>query len=348
MLHVKNLFYWRMIYRIGGVETFLWEIARKYGETHDIAVVYREGDPAQVARLTELVRTIKWKPGLQIHAERAFFGYQPDMDGITADEYFQVIHADYKAMGLGYEPPPEPHRFIAVSQNSRQSFAEISGQDVELSYNPIDAKGTPKLLRLISCTRMTPEKGVDRMKLFAKALDDARIPFTWEIFTTGSSARFDSPNVFLRPSRLDVRPHIAAADYLVQLSDTEGYPYSVLEALCLGTPVIVTDFPSARELQLVDRVNSFILPLDMSELPLKEIHKGLKKFKYIPHSDRWDEFLIPGPGTWLEERGAPARIRTVMRYFDILLDRQMEVGDEQVATAERAEYLVDLNFAEYV
>ena len=105
---------------------------------------------------------------------------------------------------------------------------------------------------------MTPEKGVDRMKLFAKALDDARIPFTWEIFTTGSSARFDSPNVFLRPSRLDVRPHIAAADYLVQLSDTEGYPYSVLEALCLGTPVIVTDFPSARELQLVDRVNSFI------------------------------------------------------------------------------------------
>ena len=100
MLHVKNLFYWRMIYRIGGVETFLWEIARKYGETHDIAVVYREGDPAQVARLTELVRTIKWKPGLQIHAERAFFGYQPDMDGITADEYFQVIHADYKAMGL--------------------------------------------------------------------------------------------------------------------------------------------------------------------------------------------------------------------------------------------------------
>ena len=83
MLHVKNLFYWRMIYRIGGVETFLWEIARKYGETHDIAVVYREGDPAQVARLTELVRTIKWKPGLRIHAERAFFGYQPDMDGIT-------------------------------------------------------------------------------------------------------------------------------------------------------------------------------------------------------------------------------------------------------------------------
>jgi glycosyltransferase involved in cell wall biosynthesis len=43
--------------------------------------------------------------------------------------------------------------------------------------------------------------------------------------------------------RLDIRDYIADADYLVQLSDTEAWSYSVLESLSLGTPVITTPIP---------------------------------------------------------------------------------------------------------
>ena len=51
-------------------------------------------------------------------------------------------------------------------------------------------------------------------------------------------------------------PDEVVQDMASQLRDTEGYPYSLLEALSLGTPVIVTDLPSNPDSQVVDGVNA--------------------------------------------------------------------------------------------
>lgn len=42
---MKNLFYLEHIHMIGGIETFFYNLALKYGATHDIAVVYRYRRP---------------------------------------------------------------------------------------------------------------------------------------------------------------------------------------------------------------------------------------------------------------------------------------------------------------
>jgi len=219
-------------------------------------------------------------------------------------------------------------------------------QDVVMSYNPMTVGKPRKMLRLISPTRLTWEKGLGRMKTLAEALEKANIPYTWEVFTD-SLNRIENPNFVYREPRIDIMDHIAAADYLVQLSDTEGYSYSILEALCAGTPVIVTDFPSAHEMQIVNGVNGFILPMDMSDIPLAQIYKGLKKFKYKPHEDRWGEILAPGAGNYEEEKLLPVRVRTKVYYYDIVLERNMQVGEEQEVSAERADRLVDLGVADY-
>ena len=41
---MKNLFYLHNISPIGGVETFLYEIALKYGKAYDITIMYKNGD----------------------------------------------------------------------------------------------------------------------------------------------------------------------------------------------------------------------------------------------------------------------------------------------------------------
>ena len=345
----KNVFYIANLNHIGGVETMFWQMAKKYGQTHDITIIYRTGDKAQIARLKALVRCIKWRDGLRIRCEKAFFNINRDIiEFVDADEYYQIIHADYKAYKLQHIPHPDLHKFIAVSENSLKTFKEISGEeDVQLSYNPIVVEKPRKMLRLISATRMTWEKGMGRMKTLAEKLDEAGVAYTWEVFTD-SPERIDNPNFVYRQTRLDIIDNIAAADYLVQLSDTEGYSYSILESLCVGTPVIITDFPSAKEMQVENGVNGFILPMDMSDIPIQKIYKGLKRFKYTPHDDQWGEILAPGAGDYEAERNIPVIVRTKTYYYDIELKKYMSVGEEQEVTTERADRLVELGVAVYV
>ena len=57
-----NLYYFRVISRIGGTEQFLYELAKKY-HRYDITVMYDECDFEQLMRLKKLVRCIRRQPG---------------------------------------------------------------------------------------------------------------------------------------------------------------------------------------------------------------------------------------------------------------------------------------------
>lgn len=327
----KNLFYYRYVASIGGVETFYWEIAKKYGKDHDITLLYKDGDRKQLQRLRELIRVVQYTGGI-VQCERAFFGYAHDaIDQIEADEYIQIIHADFKDPYLaahGWRPRLDRRfsRYVCVSENNAASFEELTGQACEQCYNPITPEKPRKVLHLISATRLTPEKGLERMQKLADALDAAGVRYLWTVYTDGPE-RIHSPNVVFRPSRLDMADWIADADWLVQLSDTEGYSYSILEALCLGTPVIITPLPVRYELQVKDGVNGIVLPYEMDEIPVERIAKGLRKFKYTPQPDRWNELLLPGAGDYRYDPEREVTVRSRILYRDLQLDRLVKDGE---------------------
>lgn len=337
----NNVFYYSRLCPIGGIETWLWSLGKKYGATHDITVFYSSADPEQLRRLRRVVRTEKYT-GQTIQCKKAFFCYDANIiDKVEADEYFLVVHGDYKA--LGYPPPrlPKITRVVGVSQIVCDSYRELTeGDEIELCYNPMIVQKPKKTLRLISATRLSHEKGLDRMERFALTLDRLGVAYTWEIFTDGAPF-FKSPNVFWRPRRLDVVDFIAAADYLIQLSDTEGLPYSINEALSVGTPVIVTDFPAAFEMGVKDGVNGFVLPMDFKEIPVEALQKGLKKFKYTPPADHWADLLEPGAGTYLEEIEGTVEVRCISGYYDTVRRVMTDVGEIYRVDPERAEILVE-------
>jgi glycosyltransferase involved in cell wall biosynthesis len=276
----NSVFYYSNVFRIGGVETFFYEIARKYAD-RDITLLYKTGDPEQLQRIAQFIRIKKWDGREKIQCRQAIFGYSfdlHDLDLIQAEEYIQIIHADFGALRDRIKPKVDKRfsRYIAVSENNAKEFEKLTGIRCEVCYNPITLDKPRKVLHLLSATRLSPEKGYGRMQMLANALDAAGVRYIWTIYTD-STLKVNSPNVVHAGTRLDIRDFIADADYLVQLSDTEGYPYSLLEALCLGTPLIVTDLPSNPESQVVDGVNAIVLPFDMSEIPIDRIVKGLKK-----------------------------------------------------------------------
>ena len=347
---MKNVFYWPHINCIGGVETFLYEMAKKYGKDYDLTLYYKVGDKAQIDRYRKLMRVKKYN-GEKIKCEKAFFGWGTDIiDNIEAKEYYQTLHADYKAQNLKPCMDPKITAYLGVSQAVCDVFTETFGLPAELCYNPLTVEKPRKMLRLVSATRLTWEKGENRMWMLADALDAKGIPYSWEIFTNSKTvaAKNKNPNLVFRDIRLDIRDFIANSDYLVQLSDTEAYSYSIIESLALGTPVIVTPWPCLKDLGVVDRQNAFVLPFDMSEIPVDAIYKGLKKFKYEIRQDCYDKYLAPGKGDYEKEKLEPVKIRCTRIYYDIVLKEKQNFGDEQIVTRERAETLLELGLVEIV
>lgn len=341
----KNVFYICNINSIGGIETMLLNMARKYGEEYDITILYKTGDEARINQLRKYVRLKRWTQGTQIRCNKIFCNLDTSvLSGIEADEYYQIIHADYKVYKIKFHPHPDVNHYLGVSENTCKTFKEVSGQDIDLCYNPIVLDKPKKVLHLVSAQRMTWEKGKDRIRQLAEALDAAHIPFLWHIFTDDAGA-VNNPGICYMNPRMDIRDFIADADYLVQLSDTEGWSYAIYEALCLGTPVIVTDFPSAHEMGIENGKNGFIVPMDMKDLPMDAIYKGVKKFKYTPKEDTWGDILAPGRGNYLDEKEELVDVRCITPYRDMRLDRIVRVGEVYTVDRERAEHLESLNFA---
>ena len=42
-----NLFYFKQLNVIGGIETFFYNLVRKYGKDYDITILYREADTSR-------------------------------------------------------------------------------------------------------------------------------------------------------------------------------------------------------------------------------------------------------------------------------------------------------------
>ena len=72
------------------------------------------------------------------------------------------------------------------------------------------------------------------------------------------------PEIMLIPPNHNNKALIAVSDYLVQLSDTESFCYSAYEALIMGKPVIVSDFPESKNI-VIEGKNGYIIPRDESK-----------------------------------------------------------------------------------
>lgn len=349
---LKNVIYFPSFNIIGGVETFCYEMALKYGKDYDITVMYRWGDPQQMAKIAKVARVIKFNDGDKVECEVFIFGWGWDiLDSVDAKRYIQTFHADYINRKLNPSPSPKiTHRF-GVSKNTTDGIREHFdwAKDIQTMYNPFTPKKPKKVLRLASATRLTPEKGFDRMKTLCEALDAAKIPFIWLVFTDQPKPT-PHPSMAIMDCKVEgILDYIADADYLCQLSSTEGFSYSIVEALSVGTPVIATDFAVAREQGIEDGKTGWILPMDMSEIPVDKIYKGIPKFKWEPPESHYETVLAKGASTWEKELKKIVKARAKIRFIDLKCDNLLrEQGEEWECTFERLLDLKNKGIAEGV
>ena len=337
MVKYANVFFVHCIQALGGVETYLWEIAKKYHE-YDVVVAYQEADGKQLDRLRKLVRCIRVTQGKPIQAKRCFHAYEFDYNLVQADEYYQCIHANYEIQGLPPNVSPNITGYLGVSEWVSKAYERLLkdrgvNKKVEVCYNPISVEPPKKVLKLISPTRLSPEKGKDRMIKLAEKLVEKKIPFIWLVFTDA-----DIPTIpgFVRMNtQIDVRDYIAEADYLVQLSDTEGYCYAVMEAWCSGTMTITTPVPSFYEQGLVDGENGYIIDFDMSNLDefVDKIYNGVHEIHYTPKPDGYENKILKEPSQY--DLNEFMQVKSTRNFYDTI--RELWVMENTPITIEKTD-----------
>jgi len=356
-----NIIYIRDFSEIGGVETFTYEMIKKYKDK-DIAVVFKTAHQSQLNRVRKYCRAYR-HTNQKIICKVAIINYDTTIiDYITPDIYkenakanegiYQVIHGDYEHPAYQWKPPTDDRIkiYIGVTQHVCESFKKITGlENVTYSYNPLTIEAEQPYLTLISMTRLSKIKGKDRMIKLAQTLDNYGINYIWYVFTNDEKA-INSPNVIYIKNRLDVSRWLVQSDYLVQLSDTEACSYAINEALYRNIPIIVTPLPYLEEIGVKDNVNAYIMNFDCSNV--EEIARKITKkpkFVFKQLEDSYSKLLAKGKSRYEEGKEMKARVRALQK-FEGIRDSERDVypkaGDTWITSLERAEYLRDNNAVE--
>lgn len=304
---MKNVFYSSWICPIGGLESFFYYLVKTHPfPKWDITIMYDECDLKQLKRLSKYCNVIK-APDV-IECDTFWCNFNKDvLDKVKAKHINLVLHGDYYTEVMNGNMikenlplDPRVERYFGVTQRACDGWKKLTGKDATLIYNPIELELSERPLQFVSATRLSKEKGGKRMIKLMNALDNAGIKYDWHVFTTGhvedeNKTRYDNRFIIHRPT-LDIASYIKEADALIQLSDSEGFGYSIVEAEMLGKPVIVTRLPVLNEIN-VNESNAIILDFDMKDIPIEKI-RNIRDFKvnYTPPKSEWDKFLVEGEG----------------------------------------------------
>ena len=172
------------------------------------------------------------------------------------------------------------------------------------------------------------------------------INYVWYVFTSDED-HIHSPNVIFMKERLDVYKWIQEADYLVQLSDTEGLSYSINEALAYGKQVVVTPLPYLDEIGIKNDENALILNFDCSNIKdVVEKIKTPKKVTWNVPNDNYGTILEKIKSNYEKERIGMKRIRVKQKFRDMKHGNILRsTGEEFVEEAERADDLINRGYA---
>ena len=289
---MKIILYHNNLLKFGGVDTFVYNFIKKMSKYYDILFLYTTANTENLKRIKQFVNTEKYSKDKKYVCDicicASAWGEYPETVIAKSGKYIQMVHADYeraKEVNFIYKKWNKTTEHIGVSEHVCKVFKKMyPNEKITRIYNILDeTQETKPILKLISATRVSKEKGYNRMLKFAQELKKANIKFRWTIFTDLNlydQKPFDLEEIVYMKPCYDFWDYIKEADYGVQLSDTEGYSYFINECLQHGTPVICTNFPSAYE-SVEDEINGYILDMNLENLDInKIINKIPNNFMY--------------------------------------------------------------------
>lgn len=290
-----------LLYKIGGIETANRHLARAFAD-YNICFVFSKADMAQLMELAKTCdviiddgkRTFDTDVLLLANYESA----PTIINRVRAKKVYQQIHADWESLtAIGgwqyfkWVPHPKVDKILTVSETAQRGLKNKFGYDSIVVPNVLTPPQDQRKVFLV-LSRASAEKGINRVLELHDKFKAANKDFIFLMASTieNGGAKLEQ-EIKSRERIVLVEPTVYAtslfrcADFLVQLSATESYCYSVREALQRQVPVICSDIPECAKL-IKNGKNGYILNDDMSNLDIDAIFN--KKLKFEPYTEEID------------------------------------------------------------
>lgn len=296
---------------IGGIETAMFQFARKFYKRAEIEFVinaYADGAQEQFKRLEKFGKVTIDKSYSEKHTADVAFIFTPIMqnvpwDTIEAKKVYQFIHSDISGLmdmaqwrDFRWTPNPKISKILSVSTTARDGLKKALGLDSEVVPNIFDPDDSRRVF--IFNSRATAEKGFDKVLklverfdaegrdylLIVSSLIDPYGPY-WDTL-------YNNPRIVYAGASIYNDSLLRAADYLLQLSTCESYCYSIREALARKVAVIGSKIPEIQKV-VKDGVNGYLLDDDLSNLDLDKIFNEVPKVRAYKETidPIWDKVL---------------------------------------------------------
>ncbi len=306
--HPKIIIYQNYLYKIGGIETFIYNLT-KYYKDRNIVLLVKNIEVPKMLELSEYCDIIiddgisKYECDVLLLGNYNCF---EALDRIKTNKVYQLIHADFNALiekyntwkNFNWIKDGRVDKIICVSETAKKGLKDAFGYKSEVIYNILDDDIGERPLTLITLSRATQEKGIHRILKMAKEFREHKKKFIWFLCCSLEQAdpkivaqlKAIPEFIIIPPSKNNINL-INACDYLVQLSDTESFCYSAFEALQRGVPVILTDFIEARNI-VIEGKNGYILDMDLKNLDINKIFNKIpNKVTFVDrcNKDDWEK-----------------------------------------------------------
>lgn len=350
--HTQVVLYINQTNIIGGIESFILNFAKIMSKFYDITFVVNNCSDTLMAKIAQYIRVIKAQPNKQIMCDTLIMLRILDKkpQNIIAKQSIQMCHAC--RTNPEWHIPQDCDYIVNVSESSKDSFGE-EAKDAVVINNLIDAKPR-KTLFLMSATRMpAPDKGQYeiRIRQLCEMLQAAGIPYIWMNFSEGKLQ--NAPVGFYNVGMSDcIQDYMQKADYIVQLSDSEAFSYTILEALTINKPVIVTPFPSTVDMGIENGVNGYIVPfnMDFDVKTLLDIPQFTYQYDVDAIAKQWQKLLgnTKPTGDYKNYKKEFRTVKIEQPYRDMELGRDVKVGELIQMHNDRINYLKTRGLVEEV
>lgn len=357
----KVIIYVGYVYDIGGIESWIYYMCQNLYSYYNITLLFDSGNIIQLKRYDKYVEVEHRNRDKQYECDTLLIAsnWSEFPKNIKYKKCITTIHSDYKyfneQLRSNLTVIKQANEIICVSKQASDSIYELFKLKNKIIPNILGEKiKTNKILHLVSFTRLSIEKGYDRICYFVNILKNNNIKFDWKIFSDAEHWKIDKLNcpevIFMKPT-LDVYDYMVDADYVVQLSDTEAFCYTVHESLQYGTPVLVTNINAFKDV-VIDGYNGYKFELDMSNVDSDMLNKIVNN---IPKDFVYDERFEELKQKWFEVLGEPVKIddnidhfstvnlEVIENYYDVELQRDMKIGDIIEVDKLRAYELTTIN-----
>lgn len=298
-LRLRLLFLLRKIF---GPRAFKSAATLLLGEHHyDCVIGFRPGICADLAGYSvKAKRRITWWHHGEFYVDRVAYGAMCSKMNAVA-----VVSQSCKAMLQ--EKLPEIESKLVCIPNMLDAVA--------IGQKAGNSPYTGDILHIVSVGRLAPEKHFENVFPAAKALRQAGIDFAWHVIGDGfERSKLEAliaendlkDHVILEGSKTNPCPYMKYADLFVHPSYVESQGLTVLEAMALGVPCVVTKSRGPCEF-IEDGINGLLteqVPEDLTAKVL-EILKNHALYQRIKENTKC-------PGQFSPDR--------VMKQIEALID----------------------------